>query len=144
MKQSQKDYDNLYELGLHIQTLTGVSQLLEWDQETYMPPGAAGIRASQVETLSGIIHEAKTGKKFTALLDKLIDIKTGVVKGKGLSSEQNAALREWRRDYIKEKALPKKFVTELAKLTSQSILAWREAKQHNTFHTFAPYLRQNL
>ncbi|MEI8125355.1 MAG: carboxypeptidase M32 [Parachlamydiaceae bacterium] len=142
MKQSQKDYDNLYELGLHIQTLTGVSQLLEWDQETYMPPGAAGIRASQVETLSGIIHEAKTGKKFTALLDKLIDIKTGVVKGKGLSSEQNAALREWRRDYIKEKALPKKFVTELAKLTSQSILAWREAKQHNTFHTFAPYLKR--
>lgn len=144
MNQTQKNYANLLQLGTYIRTLSGIQQLLEWDQETYMPSGAAEIRSSQIETLSGIIHEAQTGKKFTTALTKLIDLKTGTLKGKNLSNDQKTALKEWRREYIKEKALPKKFVTEMAKLTSQSLVAWREAKQNNTFKTFAPFLKEMI
>ncbi|MEI8366002.1 MAG: carboxypeptidase M32 [Parachlamydiaceae bacterium] len=140
--QAQQHYKNLHEQGIYIRTLTGIHQLLEWDQETYMPSGAADARSAQIEMLSGIIHEAQTGRKFTQSLGKLIDLTKGTIKVKSLSTDQKIALKEWRRDYLKEKVLPKKFVTELAKLTSQSLQSWREAKQNNTFHTFAPFLKK--
>ena len=39
-----------------------------------------------------------------------------------------AAIKEWRRDYIHDTALPSKFVEEFAKVTSHAIMAWRSAK----------------
>lgn len=137
---SEKDYTKLLKLSHHARILAGISSVLNWDQETYMPKGAAAIRALQEATLAGIIHDLKSNKKYRSALAKLIDIPTGTILAKDLSAEKQAALRQWRRDYIQEHALPKKFVTEFAKLSSQSILAWREAKQENAFLKFAPFL----
>jgi len=139
---SDRDYAKLYKLSHHARILSGISSLLNWDQETYMPPGAASIRALQESTLAGIIHEQKSNKKFRSSLAKLIDIPTGTILAKDLSQEKQAALKQWRRDYIKDHALPKKFVTEFAKLSSHSVLAWREAKQTNSFSKFAPFLEK--
>lgn len=140
MTQSQQDYDNLHRLSRHAKILNGISSVLHWDQETYMPSGAGAIRGEQLETLAGIIHSEQTGKKFSTALEKLIDIKTGKITAKSLTKEQQAALCEWRRDYIKAKALPKRFVEEWARTTSQSILAWRDAKQSGIFSHFSPFL----
>ena len=140
MSQSQKDYHHLHNLSRATRVLAGISSLLEWDQETYMPRDAAKIRAEQLEVLAGIVHVKKTSKTFANALSKLININTGKVKSKGLSQAQEAALREWRRDYLKETALPKRFVEEWAKLTSQAVLVWREAKEKNAFQHFAPFL----
>jgi carboxypeptidase Taq len=51
-------------------------------------------------------------------------------------------LREWRKDYLQDTALPSKFVEEFAQLTSQSINVWRKAKKENAFHQFAPFLER--
>src|SRR5205085_47321 len=82
----------------------------------------------------------KTSKKFTNALSKLIDVKTGTIKANGLAKPQIAALKEWRRDYKHNTALPTSFVEEFAKLTSQSQLVWQSAKESNAFSQFAPYL----
>jgi carboxypeptidase Taq len=137
---AQKYYDELHSISRKAQILSGVSSLISWDQETYMPEGAASIRAEQLEALSGIIHEAKTSKKFSTALSKLIDIDTGKILVKGLQKPQIAALHAWARDYVKEIALPKKFVEEFSKLTSEGIVAWAHAKKENAFQHFAPYL----
>lgn len=140
MKTSQKNYQKLYELSKHVRTLQGIVHLLDWDQETYMPPDASAIRAEQLKTMAGIIHREKTSRKFTAALTKLIDPKSGQIKAKDLLPVQVAALQEWRRDYLQDTSLPASFVEEFAKVTSQGILAWRKAKQENTFQHFAPFL----
>lgn len=140
MTSVQNDYLKLRDISHHISVLSGISHLLDWDQETYMPEGASGIRAEQLKTLAGLIHKEKTGKKFSSALSKLIDIKTGVVLSKGLTESQVAALRQWRRDYVKETCLPASFVEEFAKLSSQSVVVWRNAKKENSFQQFAPYL----
>ncbi|WP_068467934.1 carboxypeptidase M32 [Candidatus Protochlamydia phocaeensis] len=140
MEKAQKDYQQLHELAKHARVLQGIASLLDWDQETYMPQGAAAIRAEQLKTMAGLVHREKTSRKFTNALAKLVDIKTGQILAKDLTSEQAAAVREWRRDYIQDTALPTKFVEEFAKLTSQSILVWRNAKKENAFMQFAPYL----
>jgi carboxypeptidase Taq len=140
MKESQKDYQKLQEISKHTRILQGITALLDWDQETYMPSGAAVIRADQLKTMAGLIHREKTSRKFTRALDKLIDIETGHLRAKDLSKSQAAAVKEWRRDYLQDTALPSKFVEEFAKLSSQSILVWRTAKKDNSFQQFAPFL----
>lgn len=140
MKTAEKDYQKLFEISKHTRILHGIVSLLDWDQETYMPSGSAGIRAEQLETMAGIIHREKTSRKFANALSKLVDIRTGKIKTKALSPQQMASLREWRRDYLQDTALPTKFVEEFAKVTSQAIIAWRTAKKDNAFQQFAPYL----
>lgn len=142
MKTSQKDYQKLSELSKHIRILQGIVALLDWDQETYMPPGSAAHRAEQLKTMAGIIHRAKTNRKFASALAKLIDIQTGKLKSDDLSPPQTAAVKEWRRDYLQDTALPAKFVEEFAQTTSQAIIAWRNAKKENAFQQFAPFLEK--
>lgn len=136
----QKDYKHLHDISRNCRILQGVSSLLDWDQETYMPPDGAGIRAEQREVLAGLTHQKKTGRQFSNALNKLIDIKSGKILGNSLSDPQKSALKVWRRDYLIEKALPKRFVEEFAKVTSQAMNVWKNAKKDNAFQQFAPFL----
>ncbi len=140
MDTAQKDYQKLYDLSKHIRILQGIVSLLDWDQETYMPLGGSTIRSEQLKTMAGIIHREKTSRKFHTALSKLIDISHGQIKAKDLSPAQIAAVKETRRDYLHDTALPSKFVEEFAKVTSQAINAWRSAKKENAFQQFAPFL----
>lgn len=142
MEQAQRHYEQLHKRSREARTLSSVAALLDWDHETYMPSDGAGIRAEQLELLAGIIHAKKTGKPFASSLAKLINIETGQVLAPELNEAQRAALREWRRDYLLDKALPKRFVEKLAKLTSQAMNVWRHARQQDAFQQFAPYLDQ--
>jgi len=142
MDHSQKDYQRLHVISRHAETLRGIAHLLDWDQETHMPPAAANIRSEQMKTLAGIIHKEKTGRKFANALSKLIDIESGRVHAKGLDDKQTAALREWRRDYRHAVSLPTKFVEDFAKLSSQSITVWQQCKKEDTFLRFAPFLEK--
>ncbi|HRD55628.1 MAG TPA: carboxypeptidase M32 [Parachlamydiaceae bacterium] len=139
-KEAKTDYQKLHALSYKAHLLGGISSLISWDQETMMPEDAAVIRGEQLEALSGIIHEAKTSSSYKAALAKLVDLKTGKILNDHLSKEQKAAVLAWRRDYLKEVALPKAFVEEFAKLTSQSVIVWQQAKKENAFHHFSPFL----
>lgn len=137
---SQKQYEKLFQISRYAATLEGVAKLLDWDQETYMPLGAFENRSEQLKILAGLIHKERTGKKFSNVLSNLIDIKSGKILHKDLSEQQRAALKEWRRDYLQQSSLPAKFVESFAKLTSQAIVLWREAKKNDDFDSFAPVL----
>lgn len=138
----KSDYAKLFKVARHARILEGISSHLGWDQETYMPPGSAPIRAEQFETMAGLIHRARTGKKFENALKKLIDLKTGALLSEQLSDPQKAALKEWRRDYLHQTALPVSFVEKFAKLTSQAQSVWRTAKEKSDFSAFLPYLKK--
>lgn len=140
MSSSQENYAALKALSHYARTLSGISSLLEWDHETYMPTGASAIRSEQLKILAGLVHKEKTSKQYTDSLGKLIDLKTGKIIAADLAEAQQAALREWHRDYKRDVALPDDFVEEFAQLASQAQLVWRQAKNENQFHIFAPFL----
>jgi len=142
MKQTEKDYNNLHLQSRKAQILTSISHLLEWDQETHMPKEGGEIRGEQLQAIAGLIHKERTGKNFANALSKLIDISSGDLVSKDLTDPQKAALKLWRRDYVKDTALPDEFVEEFALLCSQSQLVWRKAKQDNDFKSFAPFLKK--
>lgn len=137
-----KNYTKLHTLSKQRYLLSGISSLLDWDQETYMPPGAGSIRAEQLELLAGLIHQQKTDVKFVKALSKLIEPATGKILAGNLPPEKKAALRNWRKDYLKASALPEKFVKAYAKLTSESINLWRQARANNSFKEFQPALKK--
>lgn len=141
-EKGQKHYQKLHELSRRARTLSGISQLLEWDQETYMPAKAAEIRALQLSDLAGIVHSKKTCKKYAKALERLIDLNTGDVRAAGLSPEQQAAVKLWRRDYKIDTALPRAFVEDFARKTSEAQQVWRKARKENDFEAFAPYLEK--
>ena len=45
--------------------------VLQWDQETYMPPAGAGFRAQQIATLSELAHSRFTNPGFVNLVTEL-------------------------------------------------------------------------
>ncbi|KIC75100.1 Thermostable carboxypeptidase 1 [Neochlamydia sp. TUME1] len=140
--QAQKDYEALHEKSRYSRILSGITSILDWDQETYMPYAASAIRSEQLKVLAGIIHKSKTSPASAKSLAKLIDLETGKTIAKGLSAQQKAALQVWRRDYQQEKCLSANFVEEFTATTSQAIMAWRTAKQQNNFSILAPYLEK--
>lgn len=142
MSQAEKQYQELFTLSHHISTLDSILSLLHWDQETYMPHGGADFRSKQVQLMSGMIHEEVTSKKYANTLGKLVDLETGKLKCNGLPHPQQAALREWYRDWKISSAMPAKFVKEFSSLTSQALSVWRTAKENDDFETFAPYLQK--
>lgn len=140
MKQQwEKDYSRLAELSRQSALLNGITALLDWDQETYMPAGAAAIRSEQLKILALLAHKAKTGAPFRTALSRLIDIDSGDI-AQGPGPAEKAALKRWRHDYVRVKALPSKLVEELTKLSSQAIHIWRLARQRDAFLQFAPVL----
>lgn len=139
---SKNTYQELWDQSLRVENLSGITGLLDWDQEIYMPEGGADHRGEQLKTLAGIIHEEKTGPAFSTPLSKLIDLKTGKLLATTLSQEQICAVKEWYHDYKIETALPKSFVEDFAKLSSESVTVWRTARKNNDFKLFLPYLKK--
>lgn len=135
-------YEQLKELSTSASILSGISMLLEWDQEIYMPKGAIEIRSRQIELIADLHHREQTSKQFGELLGSLINLETGAVSDASLTHPQKAALREWRRDYLQQVKLPQEFVKEWARATSAATHGWIEARDKDDFSLFQPHLKK--
>lgn len=135
-------YDKLHSLSKTIALMASIEGLLDWDQETFMPKEAIEIRSQQCEFLASLVHRQRTSKSLAKALSALVDIEMGEYKDDRLSPPQIAALREWRRDYLKAVKLPNAFVKQFAKTTSTACHVWKTAKEHNDFKTFFPHLEK--
>jgi len=135
-------YQKLIELSTKATLFQGIAMTLSWDQETKMPQKAIEIRSKQHEVMASLVHQERTSRDFADTLGSLIDLETGSILASDLSDAQQAALREWRRDYVQAVKLPSSFVEEFAKATSDSMHAWKEAKGKNDFSSFLPHLEK--
>lgn len=134
--------EKLATLSRRAVTLEGISQLLSWDQETYMPENASPARAEQRKLLAELSHAIKTGPEFKEALKSLCDMKTGKIKTGGFSESDAAQVRIYHRDFMREQKLPSSFVQEMAQLSSESIVLWQKAKMKNDFRLFRPNLEK--
>ena len=137
-----KHFDEMKKLSRNSATFDAISALLEWDQETHMPKESIDYRSEQVELIASLAHRSKTNTEYAKALSKLIDIESGQINDPTLTPREQAAAREWRRDYLKSSKLPTEFVEEFAKTTSKSMYVWSEAKKHSDFSTFSPHLKK--
>jgi carboxypeptidase Taq len=120
--------------------LQEVRQVLEWDHQTYMPPGGAEGRSEQLSTISRITHELSTSAGFGQLIDKA-EKEVAVLDEDSLDSQ---VVRMVRYDYELSTKLPTNFVAEMVKTTSMAQHVWTEARRDNDYAKFAPWLQKNV
>ncbi|MCS3800030.1 carboxypeptidase M32 [Niastella sp. OAS944] len=104
--------------------------VLQWDQETYLPPKGAPIRGQQIATLSEIAHKYFTDEKLGARLQELL-------AGDKLSAGEKRNVELTWQDYSKQKKFHSSFVRTLAEAVNKSFHSWMEARKANDFSLFA-------
>lgn len=116
-----------------VSDLRYASAVLQWDQETYMPPKGATFRGQQLATLSELAHHFFTGNETGELLNKLL-------QQNDLTPHQRRNVELSLYDYNKAKKLSASFVRELTETINQSFHSWIEARRLNSFKHFEPHL----
>lgn len=122
----------------HLQKIADVkyaSDVLQWDQEVYMPEQGAATRGKQIATLSGIVHEMVTSVSLEKIL---LELKNDHTIGK----TEKANVLETFRQVSDQKKYPNEFVIKLNQTISESFNAWQKAKRENDFDLFSPYLKR--
>jgi carboxypeptidase Taq len=113
-----------------IADLRYASALLQWDQETYMPPKGAALRGQQIATLSEMSHELFTSPANGELLSQLL-------REGGLAFVERRNVELNFEDFSKQQKIPGEFVRELSETVNQSFHSWMEARKANDFKLFA-------
>jgi carboxypeptidase Taq len=68
-----KSYEAYRKLFQEIADLKYASALMQWDQETYLPPKGNEIRGRQIATVTETAHRMFTDPKTGDLLEELIN-----------------------------------------------------------------------
>lgn len=116
------------------------ASILDWDQQTYMPSGAAQARAEQTATLSQFIHQLVVSEETGKLLAQA----ETDTQGRDPDDDDVRMLAVARRDYDRATKLPTELVTEIARHQTLSQEVWLRARQTSDFALFAPYLQKML
>ena len=117
-----------------VQDLRAAAELLEWDQETYMPDGAADARARQVATLRKTAHELFTSDRVGTLLDVL----AGEVSDLDPLSFAASLVRITQRDYARAVNLPAALIAELAETTGRRKNRGARGPSHGSVRSICP------
>jgi carboxypeptidase Taq len=135
--------DTLEQLKTILAEVTDLSRaaaLLDWDQETYMPPGGVTARSDQLSTLLRLSHVRFTGDDVGRLLSELED----ETAGRPFDSYEASLVRVTRRDYDQERKLSPELISEVAKAGSTARPVWITARREANFKLFAPALEKNV
>src|SRR5262249_29972600 len=114
--------------------------LLNWDQETKMPPLGAPVRAEQLATLSRLQHERWTAPELGVLLEELRELE----ESSEHESFEASVLRVTRRDYEKKRHVPSELRAEMTRAGSLGYVAWLEAREAVDYEILRPHLERRL
>ncbi len=110
--------------------------VLSWDNEVNLPESSHQLRAQQIATLSGFLHNEFTSTGFGKLL-------FGLDKEK-LSFKQKKNVELTLKDYKRDHKFSTEFVVEKSNIVSKAYHAWSIAKSKNDFAHFEKPLNDLL
>ena len=119
--------------------LRTINQLLEWDQQTMMPPRGVQTRAESLATLQRIRHEMFVSDE----VGRLLDAADAELNGQGPDSDDAALVRVTRRRWEKARRVPSELAAELARASSVGQKEWVAARADSDFASFVPNLERN-
>jgi carboxypeptidase Taq len=137
---SEQQLQTLKTLLAEIADLNQVIALLDWDQQTYMPPAGTENRAYQRATLQQIAHNKFVSDEIGILLDDL----QPYVSQLDPDSFDACLIRVAKRDYERETRMTSDWVVDFALTTTAAHEAWAKARAENNFAHFQPHLEKIL
>lgn len=126
------------ELG-EIHDIDSALELLQWDMQCGMPVAASDQRASQIETLSVLVHRRKTSNKLGKLIEDSADIEAASAH----DSSEASLIRRARRNYELDSRVPNELQGRIAQAQAEGFGIWRQARAASDFSAFLPSL-ENL
>lgn len=125
---------NIETLLKRIHKLDHALSFLKWDEAVMMPAGGAIERAEVIAELAGLIHQNKTNPE----LEKWI----GEAEHEVQDPTLKLGLKEWKKQWIKNKLVPVEFIDELTRIQILSESAWRTIRPKNDWNLFLPHFEK--
>ena len=116
--------------------LGGITNLLNYDRATIMPPEAIEQRADHIAYVSKQFYGKSTSGEFKGIIRKLYSN-----KGK-LSTPNRVRVEKYHKMLRRIEKIPLEHVDTFSRLVTKSSQAWEQAKARNNFKLFAPYLQK--
>ena len=135
MEEKLRQLKTLLNEGLDLEH---VVNLLEWDAETYMPPGSAEDRGHHRATVESLMHRKYTSEEVGRLLEEL----KPWAEQLDPDSDEARLVRITEREYLRRVKVPPEMVAELAQVRTIAVQVWREARADNDFARFQPHLEK--
>ena len=125
IKEILKRYRRIWAIG-HAESVLG------WDMEVNMPKEGIMERSVAQGELSVLSQEFILNPEFVNLVEK--------AKNEELNEYERGIVRVLTREIKILKAFPPEFVREMSEVTSNATKAWEEARNHDDFSKFEPWL----
>lgn len=113
-----------------LRDLDAVVALMDWDEETYLPPGSHERRGQQMGTVETIAHDLLVDDALGDLIEEVSELTRD-------DPLRQAELAELKRERRIELAVPHDLVGALAEARSLALAAWEEARTAGDFGLFA-------
>jgi len=133
-------FEELHERLAELADLRNVSQLLDWDQQTMMPPRGALGRAEAAATIHRISHDMFVSDDT----GRLIEAAAAGLDGSDPDSDQASVVRVTMRRWEKARRVPGRLAADMARAASVGQQAWIVAREESDFAGFMPYLERNF
>jgi carboxypeptidase Taq len=125
-------FQKLDELGHKLEALEHALAILGADEATHMAVGGGEKRAEAMSSLAGMLHRQATAPEIGDWIS--------AAEAEPLSGEQQAAIRELRRQYTNLTCLPAEFVERQTVARMRSEQLWRDLRARNDWAGFLPAL----
>ena len=129
-------YDELTATCRRMHHLEHLQSLAGWDQAANMPPKGSEARAAAMAEMSALLHRMRTDPGFGRRIAE--------AEQEPLSDLQRANLREIRRGWDADTALPESLVQRRALATARCEHAWRRQRPANDWAGFVENFREVL
>ena len=116
--------------------LGGAARLVQWDQQTMMPPGGAERRGEVMATLERLMHERQTDPALAACIER--------ATSEAQTEEERAIARVAQRDFEEASRIPVALIVALARERAASTPAWALARETSDFSRFQPHFERLL
>jgi carboxypeptidase Taq len=120
-----------------IADIKNAAAVLQWDEETYLPPKGAAFRGQQMASLAEIAHE-------WSIADSLGDLLGELNSREDFPEDQRRNIALSLEDYTKKKKFSPSFIRQLSETTSRSFHSWIKARSENSFALFQDDLNSLL
>ncbi|MDR2101688.1 MAG: carboxypeptidase M32 [Treponema sp.] len=133
--------EKLHAIDGECRHLEQAAAVLQWDQETHLPPKGVADRAEQLALVQKLAHERFTAPETGRLLAELGSDSQNPQGDEKLSPLEGDFCKVLRRRYDKAVKLPAAFVSDAARAEGLSQAAWVQARRSNDFAAFLPHLK---
>lgn len=129
MSKTQEAYQQYVTKMHRIADVRFASAVLQWDQETMLPPKGAAFRGQQISTLAELSHQLFSEAELGDILNEL-------AATADLTEAQKRNVERTLEDYNKNKKYTSAFVRALSDAVNKAFHSWMEARKHNSFSVY--------